>query len=224
MAEETSTAGSPVDVMYLIHEALRAEAARVEALARDLDAGESLQRFKLAFNSWATALVYHADQEDRYMTGPLIRSLTSTDQGPRTQKAADSALTDEMKGTIVAQEEELHTELVRAIEDVLMVLNDEIGKTSLIARTKQHLYSQVIALRIGQEDHLETEEALIVPIARERLTQRQQMEMARALLIDAEAQDPRWPVDWITQHLAPSEQRVIADLEARFREIPAAAD
>ena len=220
MAEETSIVGSPVDAMYLIHKALRADAAQVEALARDLDAGESLQRFKLAFNSWATALVYHADQEDRYMTGPLTKSLASLDQ----EEAADSALTDEMKGTIVAQEEELHMELVRAIEDILMVLNDEIGKTSLITRTKQHLYGQIVALRIGQEDHLETEEALVLPIARERLTRRQQMEMARALLIDAEAEDPRWPIDWMAQHLDHSERKRIADLEASFLETLAAAD
>ncbi|MCH8206701.1 MAG: hemerythrin domain-containing protein [Chloroflexi bacterium] len=228
MAEEKTGLGNPVDVMYLIHKALRAEAIRVETLARELGPGDSLQRFKLAFNTWVTALVYHADQEDRYMTGPLKKSIESglagAGRGPGAQEVIGSGLTDEIKSAVVAQEDELHGELVDTIEDVLTVLNDEIGKTSLITRTKQHLYSQVVALRIAQEDHLDTEEALIVPIAREQLSQCQQMEMARAMLIDAEAQDPRWPVEWIARDLPAHERKLIADLETRLQVMPAAAD
>ena len=45
----------------------------------------------------------------------------------------------------------------------LDVLNVDIGKKSLIARTHRHLYGKVVALRICQDDHFESEEYLVLP-------------------------------------------------------------
>ena len=71
----------------------------------------------------------------------------------------------------------------------MTVLEEDIGATSVIPRTKQHLYGQVIALRVAQEDHLETEEAMVIPLIRENFFVECQLETVGALLIDHEADD-----------------------------------
>ena len=53
-------------------------------------------------------------------------------------------------------------------------------------------------------------------MVRQRLTEEQQLTVARALLIDDQADDPRWIVDWVTRDLSSGEQKLLADLEARF--------
>ncbi len=215
---------NPADIMYLIHKALRVQASAVESLASQLDTGDSLQEFKLAFNSWATALFYHAEQEDTYMTAPLTKSLASGRATSRCDAGQGSGMTDEMKGMVVAEEEELHERLVSTIEDVMVVLNEEIGKTSLITRTQQHLYSQVIALRIAQEDHLDTEEALIMPMVREHLSEREQLTMAKAFLIDEQAQGPRWPYEWVARLLESEDRDLLAGFELRFSDLEVAVE
>ena len=69
---EVTSLDNPIDVMYLIHKALRAEALRVQGVAETLEEGGTLQNFKLAFNRWATALVFHAEQEDLFMAASLM--------------------------------------------------------------------------------------------------------------------------------------------------------
>ena len=59
----------PIDSMYLIHKALKSEAAAVEEMARLLEEGDSLQPVRAVFNFWDTALAFHAQQEDEHMTG-----------------------------------------------------------------------------------------------------------------------------------------------------------
>ncbi len=195
MIEETTRLESPVEVMYLIHKALRAEAARVEKMVGQLETGESLQPFRAAFNLWASALGYHAEKEDKHMTVPL---------------------TDPPQAR---ENEEAHRALERRIEDVLACLNGEIGKTRLIARTQRHLFGAVVALRIAQDDHLEEEEAFVLPLVREHLSEEQQMEVVRQLLVDEDAQDQRWILDWVAKELAPTERGLLAKLEARFEEV-----
>ena len=68
-----------------------------------------------------------------------------------------------IKQAIMALHEEQHTELMGKLKDVRTVLNGEIGRTSLIARTSRHLYDKIVALRIAQDDHLESEEAFVLP-------------------------------------------------------------
>ena len=54
----------PVDVMFLIHKALRVEANRLETVVEGLESGGTLQTFNLAYSALATALAFHAHQED----------------------------------------------------------------------------------------------------------------------------------------------------------------
>ena len=205
MSSEITRLEQPLDVMFLIHKALRAEAIRTEKAVVDLDDGSSLQSFKLAFNSWATALMYHIEAE------------MGTDMAiPDVPTDAEPDLAVRVKSAILAQEDAEHEELVSKVQEVLTVLDGDIGATSIITRTKQHLYREVVALRITQEDHLESEEALVLPMVSQRLTEEQQLTVARVLLIDDQADDPRWIVDWVNRDLSPGEQKLLVDLEARF--------
>ncbi len=58
----------PIDVMYLIHKALRAEGAALEELVRRFEIGDSLQLIPQDFIRWAAALMFHAEQEDLFMS------------------------------------------------------------------------------------------------------------------------------------------------------------
>lgn len=220
MAEEITLLQNPIDAIYLIHKALRVEADRAEKVVNELEIGGSLQSFKLAFNSWVTALVFHSEQEDRYIIHPLTNSHRPGQIETKTPELSKGSkgLGIDVKAAIVAQEEELHRELLDGVQDVLDVLNEEIGKTSIIRRTKQHLHMQVISLRMAQQDHLETEEALVLPVIRERLSELEQLEVIKGLLTDDVAEDPRWVIEWVSQQLSPEEQKLLANFEARFNE------
>ena len=238
MAEEITALDSPIDAMALIHKALVAEGSRVQSLIEGYAPGDSLQNFRAAFNFWATTLMYHADVEDRYMTGPLkefqparvneaehreldglFQDLTAYVDGREV-----TGLEGTVRKAIVALHEEQHAELMERLEDVLGVLNEEIGRTRVIARTKRHLYGKVVALKICQDDHLESEEAFVLPEIRERLSEEQQLTMAKRLLIDEAAEDPRWIIDWVSRELPPGERTLLADLEDRFESVPSMAD
>ena len=182
----------PIDVMYLIHKALRAEGSALEESVRQFEIGDSLQLIRQDFIRWAAALMFHAEQEDRFMSCLL------TDCRP----ARDG--------------EKEHAELNDKLEDVVAVFGEEIGKTKVIARTQRHLYGAVVAVRIAQDDHLESEEEFVLPEIRERLSAIEQYETVRHLLFDDEAADPLWVMDWLTPHLSPMEIRSLAELEARF--------
>ena len=221
---------SPIDVMYLIHKALRAEAANVERVAKELEEGGTLQNFRLAFNRWATALVFHSEQEDLFISAPLTTNAADVGGNGRTAHShsshvdSSSSLIDRVKAAMVAQEDQTHMELLEAIEDVLEILNSEIGRTSLITRTKQHLTRQVVTLRIVQEDHLETEEALFMPLLRKKMSESDQLRAAKAMLLDSDADDPHWVLDWVAKHVSQEEQQLLSDLEPRLHPLQTAVE
>ena len=185
---------SPIDAMSLIHDALRAEAAHVERLVSQLQEGGTLQPFRHAFYRWTMALAYHADTEDTYMT-PLLPDLPA---------ARDCELA--------------HQRLADRLEEVQQCLTEEIGRTMLIARTQRHLFGAVVMARIAQDDYLEEEEAFILPVIRRELSAAQQGQIIRHLLIDQEAEDPRWHLNWLHDALPPRERRLVAELAAGFNE------
>ena len=226
MTVEITRLQSPMDGMLLIHKALRAQAARVEKVAARLEAGDSLQSFRLAFNTWAAALVYHLDQEDRHLSTLLTGSQpppsdVTSDRVSASANGRSPTTAREGKLAMIALEQTPHQDLTDCVEGVLTVLNKEIGKTSIITRTRQHLHRQVVALGISQEDHLETQETFILPLLRQRLSDRQQLRVCRALLIDEEAQDSRWVFDWVCQQLEPADRKWLDELQKRFSEQPA---
>jgi hemerythrin HHE cation binding domain-containing protein len=235
MSTEITRLENPIDVMYLIHKALQTEAVRVEEMVRQFETGDSLQPIRGAFNFWATALIFHADQEDRYMTAPLNNFQPARDNEKEHEvlgallrdlssflgKDDSGGLAQRVKEAIVALHEQQHAELMQRLEDVMAALHEEIGKTRVIARTQRHLYGKVVALRVAQDDHLESEEAFVLPEIWQHFNREEQLEMARHLLIDEEADDPRWVIRWVGQCLSIEEQRLLAGLEAQFNAVPA---
>ena len=85
------------------------------------------------------------------------------DLGHYLSKRDTSKLEDRVSAAIIALHEQQHSELMEKLEDVMDCLNGEIGRTRVIARTQRHLYGKVVALRICQDDHLESEEAFVLP-------------------------------------------------------------
>ena len=79
--------------------------------------------------------------------------------------------------------------------------------------------SAEVALRGVQEDYLETEEALVLPAIRDSVSERRQLQMARSLLIDEGADNPRWINDWVASELDPAERQQLAQREARFQRL-----
>jgi len=199
MTAEITKLESPIDAMYLIHKALSAMAARVETLIEQLEEGGSLQPFQAAFSRWAMALGYHAETEDRYMTVLL----------PDSKPAREN--------------EVAHRGLAERLEEVQADLHEAIERAVVSARTQRHLYGKVVALRIAQDDHFEEEEAFVLPLIRQRIGEAQQLEMARRLLIDQDAEDMRWILDWVAGDLTPTQQQWLAGLADRFQEVPAGA-
>jgi hypothetical protein len=231
MTTEITRLDHPIEAMYLIHKALQAEGRRVVEMVRQFEIGGSLQSIKAAFNLWAAALLFHADQEDRYMTAPLVKFQPARDneaEHAALGKMMDDlatflgrddtkGLAERLKEVILVLHGQQHAELLDKLEDVMVVLNEEIGKTRVIARTQRHLYGRVVALLIAQNDHLETEEAFILPEVGQRFGEEEQLALVRQLLIDEGAEDQHWVLDWMTQSLTPAERQVLAEVEARFQ-------
>ncbi len=228
----------PIDSMYLIHKALKSEAARVEEMVRLLEEGDSLQPVRAAFNFWASVLAFHAQQEDEHMTGlmpdfqpardneaehaalgPILSDITS-----KLSTNDNRGLADRVKDLVAALQEEQHLHLFERLEDVMEVLNEEIGRTKVVARTHRHLYQSVVALRVAQDDHLECEEEFVLPQIRENFREPEQLSMARWLLIDDLAEDKRWVLDWISGHLETEERQFMSKLEKRLNPNGAVAD
>jgi len=209
MSAEFTTLDQPIDAMYLIHKALRREADRTAELARCLEDGCSLQPFKLAFTAWATAIMYHAEKE---VGTEMIKSVDES------RRSAEHDPIERVKWFVLEKEDSEYSRLLEHVMDVMSVLEDDIGATSVISRTKQHLYGQVIALRVAQEDHLEIEEAMVLPLLRDNLSPECQLEVVGSLLVDREADDKRWVLDWISQDLTPKENELLLGLETRINQ------
>jgi hypothetical protein len=214
MAVEITTLEHPIDAMFLIHKALRGAADRTVEEAKCLEDGCSLQSFKLAFTAWATAIMYHAEKE---VGTEMTKSIDET------RKAAGDDPVERVKWAVLAKEDDEYAKLLEGVMDVMTVLEEDIGATSVIHRTQQHLYGQVIALRVAQEDHLETEEAMVIPLLKENLSPECQMEVVGALLIDRQADDQRWVLNWISQDLTPNENELLLKLETRINDAQSVA-
>ena len=190
--------GSPIDVMYLLHKALNIEAWRTVSIAERLDVGESLHPFVHAFESWEKALTFHAEQEDGYMT-PLL---------PTSPLARDN--------------EASHQRLAHRMDEIRTYLQ-EVGAAAVVTtRLRRRLFGHVVALRIDQEDHLEEEEELVLPMIRERFSLAQQLEMVRRLLLALETEDPTWVVTWLMHDLTDTERKTLLALTARLASTPPA--
>ncbi len=235
MAEEITKLDSPIDVMYLLHKAFRAQSARTERLAAGLEEGGDLRAFKEAFEFWGKQLLYHAGAEDDYMTAPLADSQAARDNEAEheelrqyateviefLEKGDAAGLAENVQAAMLALEGEQHEELAERFQGVEDLLKKAIGEDKVVARTRRHLYRRVMALRILEYDHFENEEAFVLSLVRERMSEHQQLEVAKRLLIDQDAEGPEWVIDWVASELSPGERKLLADLEARFSTIVA---
>ena len=191
-ATEIVTLECPIDSMFLIHNVLRDEAERLEESIRRFETGDSLQLIQQDFMKWAAGLMFHAEQEDQHIMCLLADSVSAKD----------------------CQRE--HAELNDRLEAVVTVFSEEIGKTKVIARTQRHLYGAVVAARIAQDDHLESEEAFVLPVIRERFDGPEQLGLVWYLLIDKEAADQQWVIEWLTPYLSSGEQKLLAELQGEL--------
>jgi hemerythrin-like domain-containing protein len=186
---------TPIDVMYLIHQALRAEAQHAVQLVDWLEVGGSLQPVVQAFNRWSAALGYHAEAEDQHMTSLL----------PEAPQARDN--------------EAVHNRLAGILADLQTYLQ-EAEQQAVTARLQRHLLGRVVALQIAQDDHLEEEEEFVLPLIRARISAEQQVEIARHLLLDPHAPNERWILEWVAQLVTTQEQQWLAKLATRFAVVP----
>src|SRR5919197_3798126 len=190
--------GDPIDVMYLLHKALNVEAWRTVSMAERLDVGESLHPFVHAFESWEKALTFHAEQEDVYMT-PLLPT-----------------------SPLVRENEASHRRLAYRMAEIRTYLQ-EVGEEAVVTtRIRRRLFGHVVALQIDQEDHLEEEEELVLPMIRARLSLAQQLEIVRRLLLALETEDPTWVVTWLMHDLTDTERQTLLALTARLASTPPA--
>jgi hypothetical protein len=112
---------------------------------------------------------------------------------------------------------EAEKQLMERLEDLQTYLHTEIGRTIVIARTQRNLFAKVVALRMVQGDLLEAEEEYVLPVLRQRLSTAQQLDIARHLLIDAEAQDQEEILEWVGQDLTATERQLFTELTVALR-------
>jgi len=197
----------PIEVCKLINKALNAHAANAEGLVNDMEAGGTIQAFKLAFNNWASVLMFYLDQQENLLL-PSLMHMSSQNE----QKGTPLSLRD----VILSNETHWHLNLMNMIEEVFVVLNEDIGSTTVIPRTRQHLLEKTVQLGIAQKDHLEYEQFLLMPIVLEFIDQDTQMEVVKGLLIDDLADEPRWVIEWLSIELSEEENNQIAKMEKQF--------
>jgi hemerythrin-like domain-containing protein len=183
---------SPIDVMYVIHHALRAEAAEATQLARQLGMGDTLAAFAQVLHRWASTLGEHARIEDTYMT-PLL---------PTRPVVQDNEV-----------EHQRLTTLFRELESFLQGLPPQ---TPITPRVQRQVLGQIITLCVEHDDHLESEEDLVLPLVRQRLSEAQQCALVCRLLCDEESQEAGTIRPWIIAALTLAEQQVLATLLARW--------
>ncbi len=196
MAPDITLLDQPIDVMYLIHKAIRVEARRTRQAAEQLEMGGNFKPFMQVFYRWAMALGYHEETEYKYII-PFL---------PKSPPARHNEIG--------------HKELLEGLEELQACLHEEIGRTIVIPRTQRQLFGRVIALLIAQADLLEEEEEVILPAIRQNISEDQQLDMARRLLLDLDGDDERWMLDWVTQNVTETERQALAELVARFETIP----
>ena len=233
MTTEITRLDSPIDVMHLMHKAFRQLSERMEFEIFRMQEGGDLSAFTTLFEFWAKRILFHATAEDAYMTAPLLNSQPARDNEAEHAELAQQAgtlvafmekgdaagLEVNVKAAMSALEDQQHQELAAKLHDVEEVLKREIGEDKVLARTRRHLYRKVVDLRVLEYDHFENEEAFVLPLVRERMSEAQGLNVARHLLLDDESDDPRWIIDWVNSELTTGERMLLGGLELRFNRV-----
>ncbi len=234
--EKITALESPIDVMQLMHKAYMLVSERTEVLAEKAQSGGSLSEFEEGLGVWLKHLLYHAQTEDTYMTGPLKDIEHQDGRRPARDnekehdelrrlgggiaeymgKGEKAALFEEVSTLILANEEQEHANLIGKAESVGQVLEQALGETRILGRTRRHLYQKVMEFRIAEFDHFENEVAFVLPLVKAQMSPEQELECSRRLLIDDDAENPRWVIECIYGELDAEEQELLKELESLF--------
>jgi hemerythrin-like domain-containing protein len=187
---------SPIDVMYLIHNALRAEAAGVTQRARQLGTANTLVAFAQALHQWASTLEEHARIEDMYMT-PLLPARP-----------------------VVQDNEVEHQRLTTLFRELASFLQEIPPQTSITPRLQRQVLGHVITLGVEHDNHLESEEDLVLPLVRQRFSEDQQCALVWRLVCAGGSQEAGTIGPWITAALTTAEQQALTTLLARWEALP----
>jgi Hemerythrin HHE cation binding domain len=192
MMTDSTPYDSPIDIMYLIHNALRAEAAEVTQHARQFAQANNLVAFTQALHQWASTLEEHARIEDLYMT-PLLPIRP-----------------------VVQDNEAEHQRLTTRFRELTSLLQAIPPQTSITPRLQRQVLGHVITLVVEHNDHLESEEDLVMPLVRQRLSEDQQCALVWRLVCAGGSQEAGTIGPWITAALTTTEQQTLAALLARW--------
>ncbi len=225
---------SPIDVMYLMHKVYMGVSDRTEELARRAQDGGDLDEFKLNLDAWLKHLLYHAETEDTFMTGPLREKQLQDgrmplkdnerehndlrEKGGHVLSMVDASETNLSAEEILSMEDEEHAKLQERVDEVTSIVDEVIEEKIATARTRRHLYQSVMALRIAEFDHFENEEAFVHPLVKDQMTSTQELECARRLLIEDDADNPRWIIELIYGEISDDEKLLLERLEEKFSE------
>ena len=206
---ENNNQSNPIEAAGFLHEALRTAANQVKQISDQLGTVHSLQGLTLAFTNWVTVLIFNMTQQENHIE-PSLRDALSKEDSNKEQKNG---------GLILALSRVGRQEQMSKIEDVFSILYGEIGDTSLITRTTQHLQRQILAMEIAQTNHLETQDLLIIPILANSMDSVDQLALLKNILIDEQSDDRRWIVDWISEHSNPSSKSALAEIESQLADM-----
>jgi hemerythrin HHE cation binding domain-containing protein len=196
MTMDITYCDSPIDIMYLIHKALRAEEAEVTRRARQLGTVDTLATFVPALHQWARTLEEHARIEDVYMT-PLLPMRS-----------------------VVQDNEVEHQRLTTLFRELASFLQAFPPLTAVTPRLQRPVLSHIITLGVEHDDHLESEEDLVLPLVRQQLSEDQQCALVRRLVCAGGNQEAGTIGSWITAALTTAEQQALATLLTRWEALP----
>jgi hemerythrin superfamily protein len=202
----------------------------VEQLAAAAQKSGDLTEFKDVFDYWVKQLMYHASVEDEYMTAPLSDSPPARDNETEHAQLAQQGgqiveylgrgdgaeFEDRVRRVMLSLEDQQHHDIMERLEEIQRVLAKEVGQNCITARTRRHLYRQVLELRCLEYDHFENEEAFVMPLVRQEFSESEQLGLVRKLLFQEGVNDPRWIIDWVRQELSPTEARLLDELESQL--------
>jgi hypothetical protein len=224
---------NPIDVQFLMHEAYRKVSWQIEEVARNLQMGGDIGPFNESFDLWGKHLMYHAQNEDQYMTGPFKESQAARDNEmehvvlansakdfAQFLKSGDQAAIEASLAWLFAFEEHQHRELVYSMTEVMDLLKSEVDKNAILSRTRRHIYSKTVALRVTEFDHFDNEETFVFPVVHAHMTEEEQLHVARHLLFDDSSKDRRWVFDWMLGMIEPKHRQMMEELERRIEKLP----
>ena len=146
-----------LDHINFVHKALRTTARELINSVYRLKNGDNLKGVNLAFTSWVTALVFYLEASEKYLEQHLEQLLYERNYSGNNP---NNTLLMWFTGLTKLNK----TRQLKRIDDIFSILHVEIGKTSLITRTIQHLTLGILRLKIAQEDYLETQEESLMPL------------------------------------------------------------